>query len=456
MGFRVIKKAFEFILLGFLSLLSSCDVNLNITPPEPKNKDPQIMEVYQILEKYYYKKLPIDISKIESVEELLLFVDDYTYIYSAVTPRSIDMGNQYVGLGITIQDHQDGLFVANINELTETDKYLYVGDIITSVNENSLSELTFDEKTLLLKGAAGDEKRLKVRRFLEEVDVTINLFEVPYESISYYKKDNYGYIKISRFGGETDENFLAALSDLESQGISGLLIDVRDNGGGYWATAIGILDLFINDNEPYVYLYYPKNDKYESYTNNSIVEKTYPINILVNENSASASEVIAGTMQKYGHKVIGTKTYGKDLFQIGYKLETFPGDKRLSFTRGYWLLNDKTSVAGGINPDIYYPQVGVLSIAYPVVYKEFDKGDAHPLIESFQYLISRTSSGIYEPGFFDDNFETMILEYQVANDLTQTKRLDKETQLHLIRYYRSLIKDEESDYQLKFAFNNFE
>ncbi len=455
MGFRVIKKAFVGVLLLILSLLTSCNLSFNITLPPPKNKDPQIMEIYEILEKYYYENLPLDISKIESVDELLTFVDDYTYIYA--TTRNIDIGNQYVGLGITIQNHEEGLFIAAINVRTESDKYLYVGDVITSINENPLSELTFDEKSLLLKGEEGDEKRLKVIRFGEEIDVTMNLFEVPYDSVYYYKKGNFGYIKILRFAGDTDEKFTEALEDLERENISGLLIDVRDNGGGYLDSAVNILRNFINDTEPFLYLYYPKENRYSVYKNDPINEKTYPINVLVNKNSASASEVIAGTMQKYGHKIIGgSKTYGKDLFQVSIGLKTFPKGTRLSFTQGYWLLNDKTSVAGGVNPDIYYPQVGVLSISYPVVYKEFDKGDAHPLIESFQYLLSRTSSITYEPGLFDDNLETMILEYQIANLLTQTGRLDKETQLHLIDYYRSLIKDEVNDYQLNFALNNIE
>ena len=265
-----------------------------------------------------------------------------------------------------------------------------------------------------------------------------------------------GYIKILRFADKTDEDFIAALADLESQNISGLLIDVRNNGGGYLTSAVNILREFINDTEPFLYLYYPKGNSYKAYKNNPITEKTYPINILVNENSASASEVIAGTMQKYGHKLIGSKTYGKDLFQVSSALETFPGETYLSFTQGYWLLNDKTSVAGGISPDVYYPQVGVSSISYPVVYKEFNKGDSHPLINSFQYLLSRTSPTIYEPGLFDDNLESMILTYQTTHGLTQTKRLDKETQLHLIDFYRSLIKNEVNDYQLNFALNNIE
>ncbi|MGI6359587.1 MAG: S41 family peptidase [Acholeplasmatales bacterium] len=454
MALRVIRKIFAFTLLGFLILLTSCDLNLNIKIPEPKNRDPQIMEIYEILDKYYYKNLPIDVNKVKSVEELLSFTDDYTYTFS--TTRNIDMGNKYVGLGITIQDHQDGLFVAGINVLTETDKHLYVGDVITNVNDNNLSELSFDEKALLLKGQEGDEKNIKVKRFDEIVEVTLKLFEVPFDSISYYKKGDYGYIKILRFGGETDEDFSVALADLESQNINGLLIDVRDNGGGYLTSAVNILKIFINDTEPFLYLHYPRENAYQTYKNNPINEKAYPITILVNENSASASEVIAGTMQKYGHKLIGSKTYGKDLFQVSLKLESFPGETYLSFTQGYWLLNDKTSVSGGISPDVYYPQVGALSISYPVVYKEFNKGDSHPLIKSFQYLLSRTSPSIYEPGLFDDNLESMILTYQTTHGLTQTKRLDKETQLHLIDFYRSLIKNEVNDYQLNFALNNIE
>ena len=73
------------------------------------------MEIYEILDKYYYKNLPIDVNKVKSVEELLSFTDDYTYTFS--TTRNIDMGNKYVGLGITIQDHQDGLLLRELMSL---------------------------------------------------------------------------------------------------------------------------------------------------------------------------------------------------------------------------------------------------------------------------------------------------------------------------------------------------
>lgn len=455
MAFRVIRKIISLILLSFSIFLAGCQPNIIITPPNPNpqtNSNPQIVEVYNLLEKYYYKNLPVDISKVNSVDELLSFVDRYTYTYTST--RSIDMGDRYVGLGITIQNHDEGIIITDINKLTSSDEHVYVGDIITHVNEQPLKTLSFDEKSVLLRGESGDEKRLKITRFTKSIDVTMHLFEVPFDSIEYKQIGHVGYIKIIRFANNTGAHFLDALTILENAGITALLIDVRDNGGGYLDAALDVLKLFINDDGYFVYIKDVKQNTLFGFENEkTIVEKTYPIHVLVNRNSASASEVVAGTLKQYGHQLIGEKTYGKDVYQSSYLLTKFPPGTYLSITRGYWLLKDQSSVEGGIEVDIEYPQAGVLNIGYPVIYKTFKKGDSHVLIESFQYLLSRSQPMVYEPGLFDDNLEAMVLAYQMANHLPQTKQLDEATQIHLIDLYRTLIKQSDNDHQLNYAIN---
>ncbi|MFA5720165.1 MAG: S41 family peptidase [Acholeplasmataceae bacterium] len=452
MAFRGIKRLFLIVLLVFTFALTGCQLNVNVPNPKPStphNSDPQIMEVFTYLNSYYYKNFPIDVSKVKSVDELLSYTDRYTQIIT--TTRSIDMGEKYIGLGLTISEHEEGILITDINTLTNSDEFVYVGDIITHVKGTPLKGLSFEEKAATLKGNEGDEKLLTIKRFNDSVNVTMTLFEVPFKSIEYQKIDTYGYIRILRFADGTDEAFADALEDLESKNIEGLLIDVRDNGGGYLSSAVNILKLFINDTEPYLYLYSPKSNQYNAYVNEPITEKTYPIKVLVNNNSASASEVVSGTLKQYNHKLIGEKTFGKDVYQTSVLLKTFQEGTYLSITGGYWLLNDKTSVEGGIEVDIHAPQSGVLALDYPVVYQTFEKGESHPMIKTYQYLLSINHPSFYEPGLFDDYLEAMILAYQEANSIPTTKTLDAATQLHLIDYYRTLIKDRAHDHQLTFA-----
>lgn len=451
MGSRVIKRITLFFLVIGLFILSGCQLNLNVSPKTEKNPNPQIMEVYDLLNAYYYKKLPLDISKIESVEELLTYVDRYTYIYA--TTRSIDMGNQYVGLGVTISEHDEGILITDINIRTDRDAHLYVGDIITAVNGTLLKGLSFDEKALLLKGEKDEEKTLDINRFDDKVSVVIPLIEVPFDSIEYQKKGNYGYIKILRFAGDTGTAFKAALTALEKETIEGLIIDVRDNGGGYLLSSVDVLNQFIDNTDPYLYIHEVKSNHLKGYKNDHpVTAKVYPVKVLVNEHSASASEIVAGTMQQVGFELIGEKTFGKDVYQTSHQLSTFPKDTYLSITGGYWLLKDKTRVNGGIKVDIERPQTGVLALEYPVVLKVFHKGDAHPIITTYQYLLSLSIESFYEPALFDDHLEAMILTYQQQNGLEPTKILDAPTQLSLIDFYRTLIKDNNNDHQLNYAF----
>lgn len=461
MVLRVNKRIIHFLLVvGSLFLLGGCEWTLTHS-----NSDPQIKEVYDLLDKHYYENLPLNLSKIKSVEELLSYTDPYTQIYA--TTRSIDMGSSYVGLGITIQNHEKGLLISDISKDTDRDQYLYVGDIITHIDSAALEDIEFEDKTALLKGELGDIKKLTILRLTYSVIVSIPLIEVPYQSIVYEKIGTIGYIKIERFASEiygydnegkrvklfnsTGEDFVLAIEDLERQNIESLLIDVRNNGGGYLSSALEILREFIVDTEPFLYLLDVKQNTYYTYKSDLKEKKTYPVSVLMNKNSASASEVLAGTLQKYGYPLIGEQSYGKDVYQISLELKSFPQGTFLSLTEGYWLLHDKTRVLGGLSPEYTHMQTGVLSVSYPYLYQEFEKGDSHALISTFQYLLSRETASFYEPGFFDDNLENMILQYQTTHNLEPTGILDVQTQLKLIDMYRGLIKDKTNDNQLKYA-----
>src|SRR5690606_19610785 len=98
-----------------------------------RSVNPQVNEVFDILKELYYEDLPLDLTKIDTLDELLAYVDPYTYVYEADT-RSIETGETYVGVGLTIQEHPDGLLVTSVNPLTENYYLMYVGDIITEVD----------------------------------------------------------------------------------------------------------------------------------------------------------------------------------------------------------------------------------------------------------------------------------------------------------------------------------
>lgn len=453
-AFRGIKTLIKTILAGLVVVvLSSCTVQFTNPNTNYQNRsvNPQVNEVFDILKELYYEDLPLDLTKIDTLDELLAYVDPYTYVYEADT-RSIETGETYVGVGLTIQEHPDGLLVTSVNPLTENYYLMYVGDIITEVDSVVLEGLKFEEKTPLLKGLLGEEKQLKIIRFNQEIELTLNLQDVPFNSVVFEKIGTVGYIEINRFAGTTASLFLEALSELETKGIEALVIDVRDNGGGYLSAVTDILENFVYGEEEYIFLYNVKADSYSaSKPKSGVTPKPYPIVTLVNNNSASASEVLAGVLKQFNYPVFGERTFGKDVYQIGYPVPSVGENYYLNLTGGYWLLGDMTRVTGGIVPTKYHAQTGIKGLLYPVLGDTYELGDANPFIETYQYLINMSIGGNYEAGLFDNDFKTMVELYQQANSLTVNGRLDEPTILALVDFYKTESLKQALDNQLAAA-----
>lgn len=457
---RGIKRFSTFILTIFLAItLVGCTINI-INPLDNINisENEQVNIVYSLLERYYYQDLPLDLRKIETVEELLTYVDPYTGIFE-VGSTSIEKEDHYEGLGISITDHAEGLLITEINYYVDIDESVYVGDIITKVNDVSLAGLEFTEKTVILKGELGDEKNLEIKRLNDVIYTTLEIIDVPFNSVLYEVYGNIGYIKLNRFGKDTAIYFKEALNIVEESNIEGLIIDVRDNGGGYLNVAYSILNEFIGGTEPMFYTRNVKEDIMTPYLPaNSEQGKPYPLTILVNQNSASASEVIAGVFQKHGYELFGERTYGKDLYQGSVNLpeEYFGENLVLNLTNGYWLLTESETVAGGLVPDVPFSDLGIKALPYPVLQKEYKKGESNPYIFTYQYLVSTQINGIYNAGYFDNNFEIMLREYQNLQDLNETGFLDKETLMSLITLYRQIDKNLAYDNMFNEAINYME
>lgn len=454
MVFRGIKSLLKTILVGLVVVvLSSCTVQFTNPNTNYQNRsvDPQVNEVYDILKQLYYEDLPLDLTKIDTLDELLTYVDPYTYVYEADT-RSIETGETYVGVGLTIQEHPDGLLVTAVNPLTENYYLMYVGDIITEVNSVVLAGLKFEDKTPLLKGLLGEEKQLKIIRFNQEIQLSIHLQEVPFNSIVSKKMGSVGYIEINRFAATTADLFSEALSELETAGIEALVIDVRDNGGGYLSAVTDILENFVYGEDEYIFLYNVKENSYSaSKPKPGVTAKPYPIVTLVNNHSASASEVLAGVLKQFNYPVFGERTFGKDVYQIGYPVKSVGENFYLNLTGGYWMLGDKTRVTGGIVPTKYHVQTGIKGLLYPVLGDTYALGDANPYIETYQYIIHMSIGGNYEAGLFDADFKNMVELYQQANSLTVNGKLDEPTILSLVNVYKTESLKQELDNQLAAA-----
>ncbi len=245
-------------------------------------------------------------------------LDAYSNIIDENTSNStmIKLEGKYEGLGIEIYNDNDGnIVVLTVFEDSPAAKAgIKVGDIITKFNENVLAGKTTTEFVNMVKETEGKLK-LEIKRDDETFDAEVSREKIILDSVTSKMLDEKtGYISISIFATNTDSQFEEALKSLEAQGMKGLIIDVRGNSGGHLSSTQNILCQLLDGSH---IIYQTENKKETDIVYSSgTVTKSYPIVVLVDINSASASEVLAGALQQeYKAYIIGTRTFGKGTVQ---------------------------------------------------------------------------------------------------------------------------------------------
>ncbi|MCR5201649.1 MAG: S41 family peptidase [Lachnospiraceae bacterium] len=226
------------------------------------------------------------------------------------------------------------------------------GDLIMSIDNKELADLSLDEiKAIISKKSIGSEIALNINRKGINKSIKVKVEDIETKSVgSLMLSEEIGYIRITSFDQNTSEQFKDELIGLENKGMKKLIIDLRNNGGGIVDVATEMLDLLIPKGKLLVYTL----DKYKNkktYTSSSDEEENIPMVVLVNGETASASEIFTGALKDQGKAtIIGKKTYGKGIVQSTYELE----DKTLiKFTTAkYYTPSGKCIHKKGITPDI--------------------------------------------------------------------------------------------------------
>lgn len=229
---------------------------------------------------------------------------------------------------------------------------LQFGDVVVKVDGTDVTGKDLSEVVSMMKGEPDTEVVLQIARpgKAKKLDITIIRAEIESKTVEYAMLDEkIGYIAVSAFEEITRQQFRDALNDLEKQGQKALIIDLRNNGGGLLDTAVDMLDRLLPE-EMVVYIQ-DKNGKKEEYFSSEEESFEKPVAILVNENSASASEVFAGAMQDCKKAVlVGKKTFGKGIVQSVFELSD--GTAVKITTSKYYTPNGRNIHGTGLEPDI--------------------------------------------------------------------------------------------------------
>ena len=227
------------------------------------------------------------------------------------------------------------------------------GDILKTVDGESIEKMTTEEIANTVKGKKGTKVTIKVLRDEQEINFTIkrDIVDIPsVESKIYEENDKkIGYIMLDVFANNTDEQFEDTLKKLEDDGINSLIIDLRGNTGGYLTSVTNIISLFAEKGSSIYQL--KTKEEIEVIKDKTKESRSYPITVLVNSGSASASEVLAAALKEnYGATIMGTNTFGKGKVQKSY---TLSNGSMVKYTYQEWLTPNGNSIDGvGVQPDI--------------------------------------------------------------------------------------------------------
>lgn len=289
----------------------------------------QLDQIYENLEKYYVDEIhPGTLSKI-AIDAMLKELDPYTVYYheSNIEDYELMTTGQYGGIGALIRKHGDFVHVSEPYENNPAmSAGLRAGDVIISIDGVSMKEKTSEDVSNALKGPKGSPVSVEVDRpgngkmTFSIVRDEIKLPDVPYSGMI---NEEVGYIKLNSFTRTASSDVKSAFQQLKSTGMSKLILDLRGNGGGLLIEAVRIVNMFIPKNEVVVTTLGRVNEENRTYkTMEDPLDLDIPIVVLMDESSASASEIVAGSLQDLDRAVvIGTRSYGKGLVQRTYDLE---------------------------------------------------------------------------------------------------------------------------------------
>lgn len=305
----------------------------------------KLMEVFDLIEDEYVDEISIDSLIEQTIPDMLLGLDPHSaYIpYEEVAKAKADLEGQFSGVGISFQIMNDTLSVVDVISGGPAEKVgMLPGDRIIKVDSVMLSdiELTNEKVFKMLRGDKGTHVEVTVKRRGTKKPLTFSITrdDIPVESVdaAYIISPGVGYIRVGKFARHTYEEMLTALSELRAEGAEKYIIDLRYNGGGYMEPAVLMANEFLPAGREIVSTRgrNPGDDQSIS-SDGSGAFIDYPMVVLVNEFSASSSEIFTGAMQDNDRAwIIGRRTFGKGLVQQPITL-TDGSEVRLTVQRYY-------------------------------------------------------------------------------------------------------------------------
>jgi len=324
------------------------------TPPKSSVDWGALDEVFSTIEQHYVKANPDGVKLTEGAASGMVggLGDQFSRYMTEAEYRANQnfLNGQFAGIGASVQQKNSQIVLTSILAGTPAEKAgLKPGDVITAVDGQSTKGWTADDAVNHIRGQAGTQVRLAVDRNGQALTFTITREQINVPSIATHVFDNRVlYVRIFDFGSKTATEFDQALQGNLKGSVNMVVLDLRDNPGGYVDAANSVISEFVKSGTTTILV--QRGGKEERRTvNGNGHAYTNQLVVLVNENSASAAEITAGALKDHGRgTLVGVKTFGKGSVQEDFKLR----DGDLHLTIAYWLTPNRHSIEKtGITPD---------------------------------------------------------------------------------------------------------
>jgi carboxyl-terminal processing protease len=403
-------------------------------------------EVMDLLENYHFTDPENEDLYIGAMNGMIESLNDrYTiyYDHEDFERRQDGLSESYVGIGITIANIDNQLVISSVISGGPAEKAgLMVNDIIRYIKGVEVTKENINDITYTMYGELGESLSLTIERagVTELIDFVIEYETINIPSVETRTIDDdgqvFGIVKVNSFGSQTANLFDDAIASLEANSVQGIVIDLRNNGGGYLNAVLQMMRVFlINDGRPILTIEaYANGFEIDSFWGTGSEKKPYEIVVLVNEGSASASEVFAIAMQEHGeYTVVGTSTFGKGLVQTSLPISEKPDDY-LTVTYAKWFSPlgqwvDQNGGTNGVTPDVIVERNELeslwkifLSNGEVLTYDTVD-----PRLERIQVILNGMGYNLRTDGYFDLQTQAAIEDIQSINDLPINGDIDQAT-----------------------------